>query len=146
MQSPVCNANYCPSVYLNNQSCWFHLARNLNSNVPRDYLIICPSKWSMPWLLRRRLRTNLIGRRIYCYKRIKSTQKLAVSLAERNSTSRFEGTIVIAERQGNATGRAGRRWISPAGGIWLSVILNPNLLSSQSMLIMFFNFLSRDSK
>ncbi len=96
----------------------------------------------MPWLLRQRLRTNLIGKRIYCYKRIKSTQKLALSLAERNSTSGFDGTIVIAERQRNATGRAGRRWISPAGGIWLSVILNPNLLSSQSMLIMFLSTLS----
>ena len=96
----------------------------------------------MPWLLRQRLQTNLIGNRIYCYKRIKSTQKLALSLAERNPTSRLDGTIIIAERQRNATGRADRRWISPAGGIWLSVILNPNLLSSQSMLIMFLATLS----
>jgi len=98
----------------------------------------------MPWLLRQRLQTTLIGKRIYCYKRIKSTQKLALSLAEKNSTSdsTLDGTIIIAERQRNGTGRAGKRWISPAGGIWLSVILNPNLLSSQSMLIMFLATLS----
>jgi BirA family transcriptional regulator, biotin operon repressor / biotin---[acetyl-CoA-carboxylase] ligase len=96
----------------------------------------------MPWLLRQRLQTNLIGKRIYSYKKIKSTQKLALSLAEKNPTSRLDGTIIIAERQRNSTGRAGRRWISPVGGIWLSVILNPNLLSSQSMLIMFLATLS----
>jgi BirA family transcriptional regulator, biotin operon repressor / biotin---[acetyl-CoA-carboxylase] ligase len=90
----------------------------------------------MPRMLRERLQTNLIGKRIYCYKSIKSTQKLAISLAEK-STPKSDGTIIIAERQRNGTGRSGRRWISPAGGIWLSVILNPNLLCSQSMLIMF---------
>ena len=96
----------------------------------------------MPWLLRQRLHTYLIGKRIYCYKRMKSTQKLALSLAEKNSTSSFEGTVIVAERQINATGRGGRRWISPSGGIWLSVILHPNLLSSQSMLITFLATLS----
>ena len=88
------------------------------------------------------MQTNLIGKRIYCYKSIKSTQKLALSIAEKNPNSRLDGTIIIAERQRNATGRAGRRWISPVGGIWLSVILRPNLSSSQSMLIMFLATLS----
>lgn len=96
----------------------------------------------MPRQLRQRLQTNLIGKRIYCYKSIKSTQKLALSIAEKNPNSRLDGTIIIAERQRNATGRAGRRWISPVGGIWLSVILRPYLSSSQSMLIMFLATLS----
>jgi BirA family biotin operon repressor/biotin-[acetyl-CoA-carboxylase] ligase len=67
---------------------------------------------------------------------VNSTQKLALSLVERKGTG-LDGTVIIAERQTNAIGRAGRAWMSPSGGIWLSVILNPNLLSSQSMLIMF---------
>ena len=90
----------------------------------------------MPWLLRQRLHTRIIGKRIYCYKKIKSTQKLALSVIEKKATC-LDGTIIIAERQTNAIGRAGRTWISPPGGLWLSVILNPNLLSSHSILIMF---------
>jgi BirA family biotin operon repressor/biotin-[acetyl-CoA-carboxylase] ligase len=73
---------------------------------------------------------------------MESTQKLALSLAEKNPRSSIEGTVIIAQSQKNATGRAGRRWISPSGGIWLSVILHPNLLSSQSMLITFLATLS----
>jgi BirA family biotin operon repressor/biotin-[acetyl-CoA-carboxylase] ligase len=72
---------------------------------------------------------------------IRSTQKLALSLAEKKPTD-LEGTVIIAERQTDAVGRAGRRWISPAGGIWLSVVLKPNLLSSQSMLVMFLTTLT----
>jgi BirA family biotin operon repressor/biotin-[acetyl-CoA-carboxylase] ligase len=67
---------------------------------------------------------------------IRSTQKLALSLAEKKPTD-LEGTVIISERQTDGMGRAGRRWISHAGGIWLSVILKPNVLSSQSILVMF---------
>lgn len=87
-------------------------------------------------MLGQHLQTRVVGKKIYCYKKVKSTQSLALSLVERKATG-LDGTVIIAERQTNAIGRAGRRWISPSGGIWLSVILNPTLSSSQSMLIMF---------
>jgi BirA family biotin operon repressor/biotin-[acetyl-CoA-carboxylase] ligase len=41
-----------------------------------------------------------------------------------------EGTIIIAERQSAGKGRLGRRWFSPVGGIWLSIILYPQLSPS----------------
>ena len=104
-------------------------------------MIICPSRSRTPWLLSQSLHTRVIGKRIYFYKMVRSTQKLALSLAEKNPTD-LEGTLIIAERQTDAVGRAGRRWISPAGGIWLSVILKPKLLSSQSMLVMFLTTLT----
>ena len=49
----------------------------------------------------------------------------------------MDGTVIICERQTDGIGRAGKRWISPTGGIWMSVILKPNVPSSQSLLIMF---------
>lgn len=36
-----------------------------------------------------------------------------------------EGTAVLAERQTQGRGRAGRSWESPAGGLYLSVVLRP---------------------
>lgn len=39
-----------------------------------------------------------------------------------------EGTVVVAERQTGGKGRRGREWYSPAGaGIWMSVLLRPEL-------------------
>jgi len=39
-----------------------------------------------------------------------------------------EGTIVVAEQQTGGKGRRGREWYSPAGtGIWMSVLLRPEL-------------------
>jgi BirA family biotin operon repressor/biotin-[acetyl-CoA-carboxylase] ligase len=52
----------------------------------------------------------------------------------------IHGTIIIAEEQKNGRGRyPERKWISPHGGIWLSIILVPKIDAAQSA---FFSFIS----
>ncbi|MHB9002892.1 MAG: biotin--[acetyl-CoA-carboxylase] ligase [Coriobacteriia bacterium] len=38
-----------------------------------------------------------------------------------------EGTVVVAARQTSGRGRLGRAWVSPTGGVYLSVVLRPDL-------------------
>ncbi|MBL8023714.1 MAG: biotin--[acetyl-CoA-carboxylase] ligase [Elusimicrobia bacterium] len=38
-----------------------------------------------------------------------------------------EGTLVLADRQTQGRGRMGRRWVSPNGGLWFSLILRPEV-------------------
>ena len=77
---------------------------------------------------------NSIVRRIYYYSEVDSTQSIAVSLAKRKSRD-THGTLIIAELQKNGHGRGDRQWISPSGGIWLSLILKPRMLVEQSTLL-----------
>ena len=71
------------------------------------------------------LKTEVIGRRIYCYKEIDSTNDAASNLA---SSGEKEGGVVIAEYQTKGRGRLGRKWVSPrAKGAYLSVILRPDI-------------------
>jgi BirA family transcriptional regulator, biotin operon repressor / biotin---[acetyl-CoA-carboxylase] ligase len=70
------------------------------------------------------LGTRVLGRYIRWHETLPSTNDLAVSLAEIQVP---EGTIVVAEEQTAGRGRHGRPWVSPRGGIWLSVILRPHL-------------------
>ncbi|MFC1501693.1 biotin--[acetyl-CoA-carboxylase] ligase [Elusimicrobiota bacterium] len=69
-----------------------------------------------------------IGKNIVCYQTIDSTQSLAKELACKTS---IEGTAILSETQTKSYGRFGRNWISPAGGVWLSVILRPDISLSQ---------------
>lgn len=51
-----------------------------------------------------------------------STNQVAAELADQGAP---EGSTVLAEVQTAGSGRLGRRWASPRGGLWLTVILRP---------------------
>ncbi len=53
-----------------------------------------------------------------------STQDAARELAEAGAV---EGALVVAERQTAGRGRRGRTWLSPAGGLYFSLVLRPEL-------------------
>ena len=70
------------------------------------------------------LRNLVIGKQIYHYKKLKSTQLLAISLAE-NKIKNEEGTVILADQQDEGRGRGQNKWSSPLGGLWMSLIIKP---------------------
>ncbi|MCK4248468.1 MAG: biotin--[acetyl-CoA-carboxylase] ligase [Candidatus Omnitrophica bacterium] len=75
----------------------------------------------------------IIGPEIKHYKEVSSTNDTARELAQKGAE---EGTVVSADFQTRGRGRQGRTWSCPAKeGILLSVILRPDMLLEQSMLI-----------
>ncbi len=60
---------------------------------------------------------------------VDSTNRVAKQLAVQGVP---EGTLVVAERQTGGRGRLGREWSSPAGGLWISLILRPALAPNQA--------------
>ncbi len=54
-----------------------------------------------------------------------STQQVA---RERAALGAPEGTTIIASAQASGTGRMGRTWVSPVGGLYMSFILRPGCL------------------
>ena len=74
--------------------------------------------------------TKYIGKEIYYFPELKSTNIIAKEKASHRAEGMDEGTLIIAERQSAGKGRLGREWFSPAGGIWLSIILFPQLSPS----------------
>ena len=72
------------------------------------------------------LRDLVIGKRIYHYKKIKSTQQLAISFAETNINNEH-GTVIVADEQDEGMGRGKKKWASPIGGLWMSLIIKPKI-------------------
>jgi len=70
------------------------------------------------------LKTRIIGKEIYIYPEISSTNTRAMEMASDNAC---EGTVIIAETQTEGKGRRGRKWISPKGNLYFSVILRPDI-------------------
>jgi len=78
-----------------------------------------------PDILRRELRTKLIGQDILHYPTTPSTMDAAKQAIREGAA---EGTVIIADHQTAGRGRLGREWLSPLdSGILLSIILYPKL-------------------
>ncbi len=88
----------------------------------------------VPWELAKILHTSFVGRKVVFRETIDSTQDLALSLAGKPDSY---GTVVIAEQQKSGRGRQKRKWLSPKGGIWLSVVLKPQVPISKMTLLPF---------
>ena len=76
----------------------------------------------LPWEVTQNLDTKLLGKRIFYFDTIDSTQNFATKIA---SSQKENGTIVISKHQTDGKGRMNRKWKSPTGGIWMSVIIQP---------------------
>lgn len=71
------------------------------------------------------LNTKELGRHLYLYDEIASTQVIAHELVAQNTP---HGTIVLAEAQTNGRGRMLREWNSAKGkGLWMTCILRPEI-------------------
>lgn len=77
----------------------------------------------VPWEICRSLKTRILGRSIVYFESIESTQGYALDAA----ADLEDGAVITARRQTGGRGRMKKRWISPDGGIWLSVILRPRM-------------------
>jgi len=104
---------------LKNEGYTIEISSDEEFKLKEDLTLLLPHK------LKDILKTNYIGEEIHYFREVDSTNEVAKKLAREGAP---EGTIVIAESQSRGKGRRGKKWISPLGGAWLSIILRPNTL------------------
>lgn len=105
---------------------WKHIKKirelgyKVESKQKEGYRLVSYTDLLLPWEICQGLGTKLIGKEILYYETLGSTQDQAIKIS---SNSKRNGLVIIAQKQTKGHGRAGRRWVSPKGGIWLSIIL-----------------------
>ena len=118
------------SLKVSRAAIWKHI-KNLKS---KGYLIDGISKKgykliSSPDLINKSellslMKTSILGRNIIYFDNINSTNIKGKELAQRDIEN---GSLIIAEKQTLGNGRFSRKWVSPNGGLWFSLVLRPNL-------------------
>ena len=107
---------------------WKHIKKiqllgyTVESKQKEGYKLTANSDLLLPWEIVSGIKTKTLGQQAYYFDSIDSTQNQAMKMA---NDPKNNGAIIIAEKQTGGKGRSGRKWISPKGGIWLSVILHP---------------------
>lgn len=98
----------------------------------KGYHLICKPDLIIPKEITADLNTDIIGKNIFYFRSISSTNTYAKNIAEKNFK---EGTVVIAEIQTHGRGRKNRVWFSPSGGLWFSIILRPKVQPQKSIFV-----------
>ncbi len=93
------------------------------------YRLIKTPNLLLPYEVKKGLKTKFMGKDIHYFKEVDSTNDVAKYLAENGAE---EGTVVVAEIQNRGKGRRGKTWISPPGGVWMSIILRPDIPPSRA--------------
>lgn len=99
------------------------------------YRLVRETTAPVPWELKKRLKTSVVGSQIVYRQVADSTQAIAVAIADKFPQA--DGTVVIAEEQKSGRGRMRRRWFSPPGGLWFSVLLRPKVPTKEITMLPF---------
>ena len=105
-----------------------NLGYKIQSKRNLGYRLTNKTNLLLPWEITQSLQTEFLGSKIYYFKTISSTQDFALTLTSKRHEN---GSLIIAQKQTRGRGRLNRRWFSPTGGIWLSILLKPNFEVNQ---------------
>lgn len=97
----------------------------IQSERKKGYRLVESPDLILPAEIKKNLKTKILGKKVYSYRKVGSTNVLGFRLAE---TGAEEGTLIVAEEQTKGKGRMGRSWYSPPRlGLWMSLILRPDI-------------------
>lgn len=83
--------------------------------------------------IKSRMNTRWVGREVYFYEEIDSTNTQAKRLAEEGAPS---GTLVVSDCQLKGKGRRGRAWESPKGSaIYMTLMIRPQILPEHASML-----------
>ena len=80
------------------------------------------------------LKTQFIGKNLLLLTDTFSTNDVAKELVSKGAKM---GTVVLSEKQSHGRGRLGRKWVSPVGGLWFSIILTPHIKPNETFKLTF---------
>ena len=108
------------------------LGYKIESKQNLGYRLVDTTKLLLPWEITQNLDTEFLGKKVYYFNTIDTTQNFAIEIATKNNTN---GAIIIAKKQTGGRGRMKRKWKSPVGGIWMSIIIHPKFDVSFTTLV-----------
>jgi BirA family transcriptional regulator, biotin operon repressor / biotin---[acetyl-CoA-carboxylase] ligase len=104
-----------------------NMGYSILSSQKEGYRLSKSSNKLLPYEVHKNLQTLVIGKKMRYFEHTPSTNGVGKQLCSEGDATKLHGTVIIAEEQTGGVGRMGRAWISPAGGIWITIILKPHI-------------------
>lgn len=100
---------------------------DISSSQKEGYKLTRTSSKLLPYEVHKKLKTQFIGKKMRYFGSTPSTIGVGKTLCSNSDVQKMHGMVIIAEEQTGGVGRMGRAWISPSGGIWITIVLKPHI-------------------
>lgn len=100
---------------------------DIASSQKEGYLLTRTSSKLLPYEIHKKLRTQFIGKKMRYLEKTPSTIGVGKQICAEGNVEKLHGMAIIAEEQTGGVGRMGRTWVSPSGGIWVTIVLKPHI-------------------
>ncbi len=130
---PVPSSEISTSLSISGSAVWKHINElrmigyDIVASDDDGYLLEKSGMEFRPHVIYKHLKTKVIGRRMRFFDSIPSTIWYGKDLADQGDLEEMHGLVIIAEEQTGGYGRMGRAWVSPSGGIWITIVLTPQI-------------------
>jgi len=100
---------------------------DISSSQKEGYRLKRTSSKLLPYEVHKKLKTQFIGRKMRYLENTPSTIWVGKQICSEGDVEKMHGLVIIAEEQTEGIGRMGRAWVSPSGGIWITIVLKPGI-------------------
>jgi BirA family biotin operon repressor/biotin-[acetyl-CoA-carboxylase] ligase len=100
---------------------------DISSSQKEGYRLTKTSSKLLPYEVHKKLKTQFIGKKMRYLENTPSTIWVGKQICAEGDVEKMHGLVIIAEEQTGGIGRMGRAWISPSGGIWITIVLKPGI-------------------
>jgi BirA family biotin operon repressor/biotin-[acetyl-CoA-carboxylase] ligase len=100
---------------------------DISSSQKEGYRLTRMSSKLLPYEIHKKLQTKFIGKKMRYLENTPSTIWVGKQLCAEGDLEKMHGMVIIAEEQTGGVGRMGRAWVSPSGGIWVTIVLKPHI-------------------
>lgn len=100
----------------------------ISSSRAEGYELVERTNRILPHEVKQYLKTKFIGRDMRYHQSVASTTWMGKDIFNgAGDIAALHGTVILAEEQTGGVGRLGRAWVSPSGGIWITIMLKPDI-------------------
>ncbi len=132
-ETPVSGEEISNELGITRSAVWKHIQElramgyEIFSSQKEGYKLTRTSNKLLPYEIHKKLKTQFIGKKIRYLENTPSTIWVGKQMCLEGDVGKMHGMVIIAEEQTGGIGRMGRAWVSPSGGIWITVVLKPHV-------------------
>lgn len=131
--APLSGETISNELKITRSAVWKHINElrtmgyDISSSQKEGYRLTRTSNKLLPYEIHKKLTTKFIGKKMRYLENTPSTIWVGKQLCSEGDVDKMHGLVIIAEEQSGGIGRLGRAWISPSGGIWVTIVLKPDI-------------------